>query len=199
MTHLDIDRVMAALSGEVTAVEKEHLAGCETCRGEIATWRRRVEDLREIEASAVDESEIHNLLALYRHLGPSPRGRSWIASLVRSSAPAVAAVRGSAAATLQAYRARGWEIVVQIRPTAAMGRFDLQGQVVDEEDRAPGTSEVVLLSDAGYVDRAATDDFGEFRFRDVPAGPYRALWLMEDGRIEVESLAVGEDGDPAAH
>jgi len=199
MTHLDIDRVMAALSGEVTAGEKEHLADCDGCRLELATWRRRIEDLREIEASVVDESEIHNLLALYRHLGPSPAGRSWIAALVRSSEPAAVAVRGSAASTLRAYRAGRWEIVLQTRPKAVAGRFDLQGQVVDEEDRAPGASEVVLLSDGGYLDRAVTDDFGEFRFRDVPAGPYRALWLMDDGRIEVESLPVGDDGDAAAH
>jgi len=140
-----------------------------------------------------------NLLALFRHLGPSPAGRSWIASLVRSSEPAAAAVRGSAVSTLQAYRAGPWEIVVQIRPTALPGSFDLQGQVVDDEDRAPGESEVVLLSDGGFVDRAATDEFGEFRFRGVPAGPYRALWLMADGRIEVESLPVGDDNDAAGH
>jgi hypothetical protein len=88
--------------------------------------------------------------------------------------------------------------VVQIRPTAVAGRFDVQGQVVDEEDRAPGSSEVVLLSDGEYVDRTQTDDFGEFRFRDVPAGPYRALWLMADGRIEVVTLPVGDDGETAA-
>ncbi len=198
MTHLEIDRVIAALSAEETAMEKEHLAGCDACRGEISTWRRRFEGMREIEANAVDDGEIHNLLALYRHLGPAPSGRSWIATLVRSSEPAMAAVRGSAAPSLQAYRAGSWEIVVQIRPTAVAGRFDVQGQVVDEEDRAPGSSDVVLLSDGGYVDRTQTDDFGEFRFRDVPAGPYRALWLMADGRIEVVTLPVGDDGDTAA-
>jgi len=199
MTHLDIDRVIAASGGEMTAAEKEHIAGCVSCRGEIASWRQRIDDLREIEASPVDSGEIHNLLGLFRHLGPSPAGRSWVASLVRSSAPAAAAVRGSAASTLQAYRAGPWEIVVQIRPTALPDRFDLQGQVVDDKDRAPEESEVLLLSDEGYVDRSATDEFGEFRFRGLPAGPYRALWLMEDGRIEVESLPVGDDGDAAAH
>ena len=199
MTHLDIDRVIAASGGEMTAEEKVHLAGCVSCRGEIASWRQRINDLREIEASPVDAGEIHNLLALFRHLGPSPAGRSWIASLVRSSEPAAAAVRGSAASTLQAYRAGPWEIVVQIRPTALPDRFDLQGQVVDNEDRAPGESEVVLLSAGGYVDRAATDEFGEFRFRGVPAGPYRALWMMADGRIEVESLTVGDGDDAAGH
>jgi len=199
MTHLDIDRVVAALDGETTTAEQEHLAGCDACRGEIAAWRRRLDDLREIEASAVDEGEIHNLLALYRHLGPSPTGRSWIASLIRSSEPAAAAVRGSAASTLRAYRADRWEVVLQVRPTAVAGRFDLQGQVVDDEDRAPESSEVVLLSEQGYVDRAATDEFGEFQFHDVPAGRYRALWLMTDGRIEVELLPVGGNGDAAAN
>jgi len=195
MSHLDIDRVLAAVAGQATAAEQSHLDQCAPCRTEVEAWRMRVAELRELEANAVEATEMHNLQVLFRVFGPTPAGNSWMARLVRSSEPAPAPVRGALTVTFEAYRAGPYEIVLQIGPSEVEGRFDLQGQVEAEAGETPVGAQVVLTSEGGHVGRAHLDDFGEFRLTGVPEGPCRLAWSIGDGRIDLDPLFVGERAD----
>lgn len=198
MNHFDVSRVLSVLTGSGTAQEHTHLEGCERCRSALEAWRPRLSALRELESNAVDESEMHNLRVLFRQLGPRSERVSWVARLVRGPEPAADPVRGGLAASLGAYRAGPYEILLQVRPSDAEGRFDVHGQVADEQGAPLEGSEVVLTSTEGYADRRQLDAFGEFRLVGVPAGATRLVWVAGDARIELEELSVGERDDGAA-
>jgi hypothetical protein len=197
MKHLETYRVIDLVRGRGNTEERAHLAGCALCSGRLELWRSRLADLRQLEACALEASEVHNLRALYRELGPPQTTlRRWVAKLVHSSEPAPAAVRGGLAATLDGYEAGPYQIVVQVRPSDIAGRYDLQGQVTGDRNDAGTSTRVVLTSDEGYADSAQVDRFGEFRMVGVPAGPYRIVWFGGGERIELERLEVGErEGD----
>ena len=196
MSHLEFDRIFDLMGGSGTAEEASHLADCDVCRRQLELWRTRVDDLREIESNAVDMAEIHNLRVLFREFGPSPADRSWVARLIRSSQPVAAeAVRGGLAATFEAYDAGPYQIVLQVSPSEAEGRFDLQGQVAGDGSRVPVSTQVVLTSERGYADRATVDAFGEFRIAGVPEGPCRLVWYGGGERIDLDGLQIGECDD----
>jgi hypothetical protein len=199
MKHLGVDRVLAVLGGEGTEGERAHLGECAGCSGVLDAWRLRLSDLRELESNAVETSEMHNLRVLFRQLGPRSEKTGWVARMVRGPEFAAESVRGSLAASLGAYRAGPFEIVVQVRPAESEGRFEIQGQIANVDDAAPMGASVVVTSRDGYVDRAALDAFGEFRLADVPAGPSRLVWLVGDSRIDLVDLNVGEPDDDAGH
>jgi hypothetical protein len=196
MSHLEFDRIFDLMGGSGTAEEASHLADCDVCRRQLDLWRTRVDDLREIESNAVDMAEIHNLRVLFREFGPSPADHSWVARLIRSSQPVAAeAVRGGLAATFEAYDAGPYQIVLQVSPSEAEGRFDLQGQVAGDGSRVPVSTQVVLTSERGYADRATVDAFGEFRIAGVPEGPCRLVWYGGGERIDLDGLQIGECDD----
>lgn len=196
MSHLGFDRIFDHLGGTGTADEAKHLEGCEACRQQLADWRAKLGDLRELEANAVEGSEMHKLRVLFRELGPSPADRGWVARLIRGSQPPEAvAVRGGLSASFQAYEAGPYEVLVQTVPSRIEGRFDVQGQVVGGGGEFPKASQVVLSSVDGYGFRAACDVFGEFRLEGVPEGTCRLVWIGHGERIELDALTVGERHD----
>lgn len=197
MSHLDIVQLLSVVAGEETAQERTHLDGCASCSHELEVWRPRVEGLRELASSTVDPAEIHNLRVLFRSLGPRPEDRSWVARVLRGRELVEAPVRGGLAASLGAYRAGPYEIVIEVRPSEFEGRFDVHGQVVDDDCIAPEHAEVVLTSPEGYADRAQLDAYGEFRLVGVPPGSSRLAWIVGDSRIDLEELEIGGPEDAA--
>jgi hypothetical protein len=196
MSHLDIDRLLAVLVGHGADEEELHLEGCPTCGRELEVWRRRIHDLRGLEASAVGALEMHNLRVLFRELGPAPGGRRWLAHPTGGRRPAVAAVRGPLSPTFHAYEAGPFRIAVQVRPSEIEDRFDLHGQLESEHGEVSVNAPFVLTSEEGYVGRTALDRFGEFRLTGVPAGLCRLQWIVDEQRIDLTTLTVGEfDGD----
>jgi hypothetical protein len=198
MSHLDIIHVLSVLNGNGSSADHSHLEECASCRRDLDSWRPRLSDLRDLETNAVEASELHNLRVLFRQLGPASIVRSWVARLIRGPKLAVESVRGGLEASLGAYQAGPYEIVVQIRPSSFEGRFDVHGQVMREDGMVPESTHVVLTSLDGHVDRAELDRFGEFQLAAVPAGPIRMVWFAGDSRIDLEELAVGgpnEDAD----
>lgn len=173
------------------------MAGCDVCSRLLDLWRTRLEDLRDVEQNRLDNFEIHRLRVLFRELGPSPDTRRWVARLFRSSVPETAvAVRGSLAATLEAYKAGPYQIVLQTRPSEREGRFDLHGQLTVESDEVPPGMQVVLTTDAGFAERASIDAFGEFSVIGVPRGACRFACYNADERIEFDGLEIGEGDGP---
>lgn len=198
MNHLDIVHVLSVLAGNGSSADHSHLEECTSCRRDLEAWRPRLSDLRDLETTAVEASELHNLRVLFRQLGPASNVRSWVARLIRGPELVAESVRGGLESSLGAYQAGPYEIVVQIRPSAVEGRFDVHGQVAREDGRAPENARVVLTSLDGHVDRAELDRFGEFQLAAVPAGSVRMVWFAGKSRIDLEELAVGgpnEDAD----
>lgn len=195
MKHLDIDRVLAVLSGGGTEAEAEHVEDCGSCRQELSLWQRRVCDLRELERNALEPGELHSLAVMFRVHGPVSAGQSWVARLVGGSEPAVAAVRGGLTSTFGAYRAGPFQILIQVRPSRDEGRYDVQGQVVHENGDAPAGGTAVVLGEDGHADQTVLDTYGEFGFAGLPAGACRLRWLLGDDRIDLETLAVGDEVD----
>jgi hypothetical protein len=195
MNHLDVVQLLSVLAGKGTAQERTHLDGCASCSHELEVWRPRVAGLRELASSAVDPAEIHNLRVLFRSLGPRPEGCSWVARVLRGQKLAAAPLRGGLEASLGAYRAGPYEIVIEVRPSEIEGRFDVHGQVMDDHGGTPEHAEVVLTSIEGHADRVQLDAYGEFRIIAVPPGTSRLAWIVGDSRIDLEELEIGERDD----
>lgn len=197
MSHLTTDRFFDLIGGSASAEEASHVAECDRCRQLLEQWRTRLEDLRDVEQSRLDTFEIHSLRALYRELGPSPNTRRWVARLIRSSVPDTAvAVRGSLAATLEAYEAGPYQIVLQTCPSDREGRFDLHGQLSVESDEVPPGMQAVLTTDGGFAEQASIDAFGEFSIIGVPREACRLACCNADERIEFEGFETGEGDGP---
>jgi len=193
MSHLETHQILDLVNGSGVAEDQRHLRDCEVCRRQVDVWRSRVGDLRELESNVVDTQEMHLLRALYRELGPRSDRRNWVARVISSLEPVpAAAVRGGLSSTLKAFEAGPFEIVLQIRPSNKVGRFDLQGQVASDGEPIPKGAHVVVTSEQGHVDRTSVDAHGEFRFIAVPEGLCRLVWFGDGARIELDELAVGE-------
>ena len=194
MKHLDFDRIISTLDGTATAPERSHLEGCIRCQEDLETWRRRLDDLRDIESNAVTETELHNLRTMFRHYGPTVERQSWLARLVRRSEPTPVAVaaRGSLSTTFEEYRAGTWSLVIQIRPSGATDLYDIHGQLTGAEGQG---GELLLTSDLGFGERSQLDSYGEFHLPGVPAGAYDATCLVGDARIELRKLDIGDTDD----
>jgi hypothetical protein len=194
MRHLDIDHIISALNGTATGRDQTHLEGCIRCQEDLEAWRRRLDDLRDIESNALTESELHNLRSMFRHYGPTPARQSWLARLVRRSEPTPVAVaaRGSLSTTFEEYRAGPWSLVIQIRPSGAADLYDIHGQLTGAEVRG---GELLLTSDLGFGERSQLDSYGEFHLPGVPAGAYDATCLVGDARIDLKNLDIGDTDD----
>jgi hypothetical protein len=197
MAHLDVGRIVEAVTAGVSAEERAHLRECPNCRGELEAWRRHLQGLRELEADDLDPTEIHLLRALFRELGPSPKRSSWIAQLVRRSEPALAeeAARGTFFTTFEEYRAGPWELVIQVKPLDAEQRYDVYGQLTGDEAQVSEGAGALLTSDSGFGELVRLDAFGEFKFHRVPMGTYNASWQLGEESIELGELHIGEVDD----
>jgi hypothetical protein len=194
MKHLDIDHIISALDGTATGQDRAHLEECTRCQQDLESWRQRLRELREMESVSLNESEIHNLRAMFRHYGPAPERQSWIARLVRRSEPTPVAVtaRGGLSTTFEEYQAGPWGLVIQVKPSSGADLYDIHGQLTGAEVRE---GELLLTSDLGFGERRPLDSYGEFHLPGVPAGAYDATCLIGDVRIELKNLDVGDTDD----
>jgi hypothetical protein len=86
------------------------------------------------------------------------------------------------------YRARGFEIDLQIRPDAKTGRFRLLGQILDDAfEPCPGR--VVLQAAHGRVEEPL-DDCGHFSLAGLVAGGYRLEVRLPDATIEIPPVCL---------
>jgi len=198
MSHLEVDQFVGILRGRGSEDERCHLEGCTLCRAELDTWRRRLPVLGDLLTGSLADTELHRLRVLFRQLGPAGR-KNRRATLVKTSGPrpaaAMVAVRGTLAASLEEYEAGPWKIVLQVRPSDAEARFDVHGQMSSRDGASLPGGDVMVSSDDGHSLRTTLDGFGEFRFRGMPEGVYRATWVVGAERIEISGLEIGGGGD----
>jgi hypothetical protein len=193
MKHLDVDRVIEAVTGRASDAERVHVDTCDRCRSEVESWRKDLEALRELEAESMSDAELHRLRVMFRQLGPARERPSLVARLIRRSEPAAAAaVRGGVTSTFEEYQAGPFGVVLQIRP-AGHDLFDVHGQLSTDAGPVGDEAVAVLSSADGWVGRATLDAHGEFRLRGVPAGPYALFWSVRDTHVRIDQLWVGDD------
>lgn len=196
MTHPTDAAVVDFLRHATDETLAEHLEQCSACGRRAETWREILRGLTELETERVDSGELHRLLALYRCRGPAPGGvRQWLATLVRSSATAAAALRGHAETVVQEHRAGPFQIILAIRPDQRDG-FRVRGQIIDDEDQSTA-GDAVLSANSGRTIEAAIDEFGEFALGEVPTGRHRLLLAMARTRVVIDGIDVGGEGADA--
>ncbi len=196
MTHLDDDQLLQTLAGKGDSAAEDHLRGCRACRERLAGWRALLAAGRELEGETVTPAEQHQLMALFRELGPARERRSFVARFLEGTGhPAVAGVRGLAASSFHELGAGPWLVRLQILP-GERGGFDLHGQVGGGERALPGGGRLVLTRSDGLAAMAAVDEFGEFHVPALPEGEWSLTWWLGDDRIDLDGLVVkGEPGE----
>ena len=193
MDHLTAEQIIDLIGGDEPPGAREHLGSCSTCRELHMTWLRRMDSLRDLEREGLDEAEMHRLRVMYRQLGPKrAEGAHWLASLVRSSQGAPAAVRGEASGTISEYEAGPYSLLLRVGPVGRGEKVSVHGQLTTPRGEGGGGT-LALSSADGRAYVCDIDRFGEFHLRQVPIGRYRALWWIEDGAVEVADLEIGGD------
>jgi hypothetical protein len=197
MDHITEAQIIELLQGEGSAEAVTHLKTCARCRSLQQLWNERIEGLRALSRESLDDLEIHRLRVLYRHLGPSedhlPR---WIATLVRSSRTAPAAVRGLVSGEIMEYSAGPFNIMLQVGNHGPQSKVTMVGQIGTTEDEPQIGGTFSVISAAGHERFSDVDEFGEFHLADLPVGSYRGTWWFEDQMLIVPSIEIGPDDDP---
>lgn len=193
MNHLTAAQIIDLIGGDEQPGAREHLDSCSACRELHQTWLRRMDSLRDLERERLDESELHKLRVMYRQLGPKRAdGAHWLASLVRSSDSAPAAVRGAASGAISEYEAGPYTLLVRVGPVGRGEKVSIHGQLTATGGELGGGTLALSAADGrAYV--CDIDRFGEFHLQRVPSGHYRALWWFEGGAVEVVDLEIGND------
>ena len=86
------------------------------------------------------------------------------------------------------YRARGFEIDLQIRPDTKAGRLRVLGQVVDGEFE-PCSGWVVVERGDGFV-KTGLDECGHFSIHGLVAGGHRIEVTSARAVIEIPSVCL---------
>jgi len=190
VNHLHDDVLSDLAAGRGSSTQREHAEACTDCAARVHAWRADLADLQEMETLGLDDRERHQLRALFRAHGPvRPALSEWLARLVRSTALAPAAVRGSAVLELQEHAAGPFHVTVRASVSSPGSAVEVHGQVLSDEGPVGG-GELVVSDETGRVAAGEIDDLGEFSVA-VPAGRYRAALVLSRGRIVIPQLDLG--------
>ncbi len=165
----------------------DHASSCPGCAGRLADWRRIVAGLAEFEANPLDDGERHLLATLARFHEASRPLR--IASLLRTTVAAPAAVRGTQA-RLWEFEAGTTRLTLQARDDA--GSVALLGQVTEGELPWPAGT-MTACGDDGSRLVTTVDACGEFALALRP-GRYRLE--VEGGDTGLVIPVVDLDPEP---
>ena len=197
MDHMTEAQIIDLVQGEDLPEVDAHLKECDQCRSLQQIWSERIDDLRALGRETLDDSEIHRLQVLFRHLGPSQSlGPRWIADLVRSSQTAPSAARGLVTGEIMEYNAGPFNLMLQVGARGPHSQASVVGQIGTDDDDRPFGGTFSVISPEGHERFSDVDEFGEFHLADLPAGSYRGLWWFEDQTLVVPSIEIGTDDRP---
>jgi hypothetical protein len=197
MDHTTETQIIELLQGEDLPEADAHLKECDRCRSLQRLWLDRMDDLRSFARESLDDSEIHRLRVLYRHLGPAKSlGTRWLATLVRSSRTAPSAARGLVTGEIMEYSAGPFNIMLQVGARGPHSQASVVGQIGTTEDERGIGGTFSVLSETGDERFSDVDEYGEFHLADLPAGCYRGLWRFEDQMLIVPSIEIETDDQP---
>ncbi|MEX1311703.1 MAG: hypothetical protein AB1Z65_14855 [Candidatus Sulfomarinibacteraceae bacterium] len=197
MDHTTETQIIELLQGEDLPEVDAHLKDCDPCRSLQRLWSDRMDDLRSLDRESLDDSEIHRLRVLYRHLGPAESHVTrWLATLVRSSRTAPSAARGLVTGEIMEYSAGPFNIMLQVGARGPRSQTSVVGQIgTTEADRGIGGT-FSVISETGDERFSDVDEFGEFHLEDLPVGTYRGAWRFEDQMLIVPSIEIETDDHP---
>lgn len=197
MDHTTETQIIELLQGEDLPEVDAHLKDCDPCRSLQRLWSDRMDDLRSLDRESLDDSEIHRLRVLYRHLGPAESHVTrWLATLVRSSRTAPVAARGLVTGEIMEYSAGPFNIMLQVGARGPRSQTSVVGQIgTTEADRGIGGT-FSVISATGHERFSDVDEFGEFHLEDLPVGTYRGAWRFEDQMLIVPSIEIETDDQP---
>lgn len=197
MDHTTETQIIELLQGEDLPEVDAHLKDCDPCRSLQRLWSDRMDDLRSLDRESLDDSEIHRLRVLYRHLGPAESHVTrWLATLVRSSRTAPSAARGLVTGEIMEYSAGPFNIMLQVGARGPRSQTSVVGQIgTTETDRGIGGT-FSVISATGHERFSDVDEFGEFHLEDLPVGTYRGAWRFEDQMLIVPSIEIETDDHP---
>ena len=197
MDHTTESQIVEMLQGEDLPEVVAHLKECDSCRSLQRLWSERMDDLRALSRESLDDSEIHRLRVLYRHLGPAKnRDTGWLATLVRSSRTAPTAARGLVTGEIMEYSAGPFNLMLQVGARGPHSQASVVGQIGSDDDGLGIGGTFSVISAAGHERFSDVDEFGEFHLADLPAGTYRGTWWFEDQMLVVPSIEIETDDDP---
>lgn len=194
MSHVSESQIIDLICGEDLAEAAEHLKSCRRCRDLNRTWMRRMESLRDLHREGLDDAELHNLRAMYRHLGPKPSlGTRWSAKLVRDSDAPLAAVRGTTSGAILEFSAGPYDVLFRIGTPSRRSTVAVYGQLTSGEGAGDLAGSASFTAGDGTTFICDVDQFGEFYLPDGTAGRYRVQLWIGDVIVEIEELQIGLD------
>jgi hypothetical protein len=182
MTHLSREILYNITfdAAEQDAAVREHLAGCDECRRELANLTTLAGDFSLAQRSAPTAAALERYTSLYNEVQKKPSALSAFVQTLRAALSwdsrqqlALQGVRsGAVAAYRQLYTSSSAEIELLIEP--AQQRYAIHGEIMGTDDANLGNALVQLLDRGGMaVHEAEADDAGQFRMASIGGGAYR--------------------------
>lgn len=180
----------------LSAVESEHLAGCEACAARSAQVASLARSFALVRRSRLAREAYPRLYALYDQVQSRSLGRrlgAWVSArltLDTRTASAAAGLRGAAGAYRLLYSTDAADVELMVE--RAQGALRVEGEVLPlraEHETLPVL--VQLESAAGIVAEMETNSEGRFALEKVAPGSYR-LWLAFAGAgdVIIEELEI---------
>jgi hypothetical protein len=176
--HINPDTALDLIEGRADLSRTEdcaaHLQSCTACREQMEEWRQMHSLLKRQHLASAPPWVMSRAISIIQNAEERRETsgiRQVIASLVFDSfaQPALAGARGAMDARQLVLRAQEFDIHLKIWGESEQRQ--LVGQILPRgEIRFVDEAKLHLLRNGERFDSTATDDFGEFQFKDIPQG-----------------------------
>ena len=174
-TEAALDLIEGRLKEDQLTFWQEHIERCTECKQDIREWRQLGIDLKRSHlrnASDMDlDSAVQIVPAQVVEQGFSVR--AVLASIVFDSflQPAMAGVRGASASAARQLVMRAEEFDIHVKIWGDQNHKQMLGQLLPRKGQDfVRSARFHLLRNGERLESTATDDLGEFHFKDVPEG-----------------------------
>jgi hypothetical protein len=174
-TEAALDLIEGRLNGDQLTFWQEHIKRCSECEQDVRNWRQLGVDLKRSHlrnASDMDlDSAVQIIPAQAVEQGFSMR--AVLASIVFDSVlqPAMAGVRGASTSAARQLVMRAEEFDIHVKIWGDQNHRQMLGQLLPRKGQDfVRTARFHLLRNGERLESTATDDLGEFHFKDVPEG-----------------------------
>ena len=175
--HINYEVALDLIEGQTGSPEMEamiqHINGCSSCNELVEDWRRMHALLKRSHLESAPPEFLERARAIF-NVRPTPKRpliREVVAAVVFDSftQPAFAGARGATAARHVVLRAEEFDIHLKISMDPSVRQ--MVGQVFARDEVQFLTSvRLQLLQDGEPIKTTWSDNFGEFKFDEVPQG-----------------------------
>jgi hypothetical protein len=181
------------LSPQSRQAAEKHIQACPVCFAEISEWFSIMDSMNLSVLENPPDHAVRNCLAMYQISKPQSKLQQVIATILFDStlASATIGVRGVADCQQVVFRAADVDVHLRIGGTP---RIVLGQMLRREANHFMGSVPVTLFKADQQVEATITDELGEFRFGNAPAGSVRfhadlpSYRLIGDFTIKVQEI-----------